>query len=69
MTKYCPRCRRTLRRTAFAHHAGRWDGRQVWCKACVRVDQRQRYARRHGYTTGGDDRLTADVWPPAPRAG
>jgi hypothetical protein len=69
MTKYCPHCHRTLRLTAFAHHAGRWDGRQVWCKACVRVAQRQRYARAHGYTTVGHDRLTATVWPPSPRAG
>jgi hypothetical protein len=66
-TKYCPRCHRLLRLSTFHRKTGRWDGRQVWCKACVRVYQRQRTAQRHGYTAEGHDRLTADVWPPAPR--
>jgi hypothetical protein len=67
MTKYCSRCDRLLRLSAFHRKAGTWDGRQPWCKACVRVYQRQRYAVRHGVTTGGHNRLTAAVWPPAPR--
>jgi hypothetical protein len=69
MTKHCPRCHRLLRLSAFHRKAGTWDGCQAWCKACVRVAQRQRYAARHGHTTVGHDRLTATVWPPAPRAG
>jgi len=69
MTKYCPACERALPRRAFHVKAGTWDGRQVWCRDCVRVYQRKRYAQRHGYKTGGHDRLTAATWPPAPREG
>jgi hypothetical protein len=67
MTKYCSRCHRVKRRTAFGHNRTRPDGRQPWCLACIRAYQRQYYAQRHGVR--GQARITAAVWPPAPRAG
>lgn len=54
MTKYCPHCHRLLRLSAFHRKASTWDGRQVWCKACVRVYQRQRETPgRTGIPRGG----------------
>jgi len=67
MTKYCPACERALPRRAFHVKAGTWDGRQSWCKACVRAYQRSRYVQQHGAVWVGHDRLTAAVWPPAAR--
>jgi hypothetical protein len=68
MTKYCSRCHRCLPLTAFARNRHRWDGRQGWCKPCANLDQRRRYALRHGY--GWVERAQrALVWPPAERGG
>jgi len=68
-TKYCPACRRTLPRTAFARHAGRWDGCQSRCRQCTSVDQRRRYARQHGYQWLEHERRMERPWPPAAREG
>jgi hypothetical protein len=66
MTKYCPRCHRCQPLTAFAHHRGRPDGRQVWCRACTSYAQRKHYAATRGY--GWVERAQrARVWPPAER--
>jgi hypothetical protein len=64
MTKYCPSCQRTLPRTAFGRHRGRWDDCQPWCKACTRIAGRQHYARVKGERYVEPRR---QVWPPRPR--
>jgi len=68
MTKYCPSCNRTRPRTAFAHHKGRWDGRQGTCRSCASYAQRKRYARQHGYVWVERERRMVRPWPPAARA-
>jgi hypothetical protein len=69
MTKYCSRCHRCLPLTAFGRHRGRWDGRQGWCRECANLDQRRRYARRHGYGWVEREGRLLRPWPPAERAG
>jgi hypothetical protein len=66
MRKYCSRCHRCRPLSAFARHAGRWDGHQGWCKTCANLDQRRRYARRRGYGWLAPERQ-AQGWPPAAR--
>lgn len=66
MTKHCSRCHRTQPLTAFGNHRARPGGQQSWCRACCRLDQRQRYARQRGY---GWIAQQAGGWPPAARGG
>jgi hypothetical protein len=66
MRKYCSHCHRLRPVTAFGSHKGRWDGLQHWCKACVSLDRRRRYARQRGYVWVEEPQRVR-VWPPAPR--
>lgn len=54
--KRCPRCQQVLPCTAFSKDSSRPDGRQVWCKACERLNRQSRrrkdknafYLRKYG---------------------